>query len=216
MIVISLTVQIVRERNNTVRERNRADLQHAKLSNYEAAFASSTGRGELGEVALRRTVTAAGLIEGVHFHLQRESSGSSQGRPDLTLVLGNDRHMMVDSKCVIEPYWDALDAVDDSAQQTALGELVRRVRKHANELRGRQYDSAGKDLTGVILFVPTDAVATAAISTDPTLWQDLAAKTYFSVVLQACCSWRTAHMWLQQEPSLMRTSGESRLSQHKP
>lgn len=176
VIVIGLTVQFVRERNSTVRERDRADLHHAKLSNFEAAFASSAGRGELGEAALLRTVAAAGLIEGVHFHLQRESSGSSQGRPDLTLVLGNDRHMMVDSKCVIAPYWDALDAADDKEQKSALNTLVQSVRKHATELRGRQYDSAGNDLTGVILFVPTDAVATAAISTDPTLWQYLAAK----------------------------------------
>ena len=66
-------------------ERARTVEQQAALRRYEVAFASITGRGELGEQVLVETAKSLGLREGVHFSVQTDLAGGGAARPDLVL-----------------------------------------------------------------------------------------------------------------------------------
>ena len=147
-----------------------------ELRRYRETFASSHGRGALGEAVLVRTCETLGLRENVHFTTQTEISGSSHARPDLVLLLDGGRRLIVDSKCVIDHYWSAADAAaadDDLERNNALTTLVDTIRGHAKVLAGKRYDRSGADLGGVVLFVPHDGVAISACNHDPTLLPDL-------------------------------------------
>src|SRR5438270_10029882 len=56
-------------------ERSRVDQQQSALRRYEVAFASISGRGELGERVLVETARALGLREGLHFIQQADLAG---------------------------------------------------------------------------------------------------------------------------------------------
>src|SRR5699024_8445434 len=53
-------------------ERRKTDEQQAALRRYEVAFASISGRGELGEQVLIETARSLGLREGLHFTVQTD------------------------------------------------------------------------------------------------------------------------------------------------
>ncbi|PBC39511.1 hypothetical protein CJ179_36455 [Rhodococcus sp. ACS1] len=147
-----------------------------ELHRYRETFASSHGRGALGEAVLVRTCTSLGLRENVHFTTQTEISGSSHARPDLVLLLDGGRRLAVDSKCVIDQYWAAADAVaadNEAEHEKALTALVTTIRGHAKAVASRRYDRSGADLGGVVLFVPDDGVAISACNRDPELLHDL-------------------------------------------
>ncbi|MFC9839758.1 DNA recombination protein RmuC [Rhodococcus sp. NPDC127530] len=153
-----------------------------ELRRYRETFASSHGRGALGEAVLVRTCTSLGLREGVHFDTQAEISGSSHARPDLVLLLDGGRRLAVDSKCVIDHYWVAADAVaadNEPERDKALAALVSTIRGHAKVLAGKRYDRSGADLSGVVLFVPDDGVAISACNRDPALLHDLLSQGVF-------------------------------------
>lgn len=163
-----------------------------ELRRYRETFATSHGRGALGEAVLVRTCTSLGLREGVHFETQTEISGSSHARPDLVLLLDGGRRLAVDSKCVIDHYWAAADAVaadNEPERDKALAALGSSIRGHAKALAGKRYDRSAADLGGVVLFVPDDGVAISACNSDPALLHDmlsqgvyLAGPTAFAVI----------------------------------
>ena len=67
-------------------ERAKSDQQQLALRRYEVAFASISGRGELGEQVLLETARALGLREDLHFTLQTDLAGG--GRRDRTWCCG--------------------------------------------------------------------------------------------------------------------------------
>ena len=207
-----------RETTRADAERDRTTATENELLRYQTTFASIKGRGELGETVLTRTATAVGLRSDVHFTTQTEISGSSSDRPDLVLLLDGNRRVSVDAKCVVAPYWTAVETSDPLERDDSLKKLATTIRSHAKILIDRRYDRSGNDLSGVVLFVPTDAIATAALDADPTLLGFLVSNGVFLVgptgfaVLAAGARIASADRELRSDLSAMTASVSQALS----
>ncbi|MBM7771919.1 DNA recombination protein RmuC [Actinokineospora baliensis] len=150
-------------------ERRRSDGHQSALRRYEVAFASISGRGELGEQVLVETARALGLREGLHYTLQTDVAGGGAARPDLLLVVGDDRRVPVDAKMSMATWAEAVETDDAEERLDALRVHVRNIRSRAAELSGKGYQRWADAIYGTIMFVPSDAAVVAALDTDPTL-----------------------------------------------
>jgi DNA recombination protein RmuC len=150
-------------------ERARTDQQHIALRRYEVAFASISGRGELGEQVLVETAKALGLREGIHFTLQTDLAGGGAARPDLVLLVGDGRRVPVDSKASMACWAEAVETNDADERLDALRVHVRNIRSRATELAAKGYARWADAIYGTIMFIPSDAAVVAALDTDPNL-----------------------------------------------
>lgn len=161
-------------------ERARTAEQQAALRRYEVAFASITGRGELGEQVLVETARSLGLREGVHFTLQTDLAGGGAARPDMVLSVGGGRQVPVDAKASLAVWAEAMETDDPEERREALRVHVRNIRSRANELAGKGYQRWADAIYGSIMFVPSDAAVVAALDTDPQLLSWLLDKRVFA------------------------------------
>ncbi|WP_116104159.1 DNA recombination protein RmuC [Amycolatopsis thermalba] len=150
-------------------ERSRVDQQQAALRRYEVAFASISGRGELGEQVLAETARALGLREGLHYTLQTDLGGGGSAKPDMVLRVGGDRSVPVDAKASLACWAEAVETDDPDERMDALRVHVRNLRSRAAELAGKGYQRWADAIYGTVMFVPSDAAVVAALDTDPEL-----------------------------------------------
>ncbi|MFC4000342.1 DNA recombination protein RmuC [Prauserella oleivorans] len=150
-------------------ERARVDEQQAALRRYEVAFASISGRGELGEQVLVETARALGLREGLHFTLQTDLAGGGAAKPDMVLRVGGDRTVPVDAKASLACWAEAVETDDPEERLDALRVHVRNLRSRATELASKGYQRWADAIYGTVMFVPSDAAVVAALDTDPEL-----------------------------------------------
>ncbi|MEU6130525.1 DNA recombination protein RmuC [Saccharopolyspora sp. NPDC047091] len=160
-------------------ERARTVEQQAALRRYEVAFASITGRGELGEQVLVETAKSLGLREGVHFSVQTDLAGGGAARPDLVLAVGGGRQVPVDAKASLAVWAEAMETDDPQERGDALRVHVRNIRSRAAELSGKGYQRWADAIYGTIMFVPSDAAVVTALDTDPSLLSWLLDKRVF-------------------------------------
>ncbi|MDR7302747.1 DNA recombination protein RmuC [Haloactinomyces albus] len=160
-------------------ERARTVEQQAALRRYEVAFASITGRGELGEQVLIETARSLGLREGVHFTQQTDLAGGGSARPDMVLTVGGDRRVPVDAKASLAVWAEAMETDDPEERREALRVHVRNIRSRATDLAGKGYQRWADAIYGTIMFVPSDAAVVAALDTDPQLLSWLLDKRIF-------------------------------------
>nr|WP_208407366.1 DNA recombination protein RmuC [Amycolatopsis granulosa] len=150
-------------------ERSRVDQHQAALRRYEVAFASISGRGELGEQVLAETARALGLREGLHYTLQTDLGGGGSAKPDMVLRVGGDRSVPVDAKASLACWAEAVETDDPDERMDALRVHVRNLRSRAAELAGKGYQRWADAIYGTVMFVPSDAAVVAALDTDPEL-----------------------------------------------
>ncbi|MQA12454.1 MAG: DNA recombination protein RmuC [Pseudonocardiaceae bacterium] len=150
-------------------ERARSDEHQAALRRYEVAFASISGRGELGEQVLIETARALGMREGLHFTVQEDLGGGGSARPDLVLHVGGGRSVPVDAKMSMACWAEAVETGDADERLDALRVHVRNLRSRATELVSKGYQRWADAIYGTIMFVPSDAAVVAALDTDPEL-----------------------------------------------
>ncbi|MFD0486173.1 DNA recombination protein RmuC [Saccharopolyspora spinosporotrichia] len=160
-------------------ERARTMSQQAALRRYEVAFASISGRGELGEQVLLETARSLGLREDIHFTLQTDLAGGGAARPDMVLTVGGGRQVPVDAKASLAVWAEAMETDDPEERRDALRVHVRNIRSRAAELAGKGYQKWADAIYGSIMFVPSDAAVIAAMDTDPQLLSWLLGKRVF-------------------------------------
>ncbi len=156
-------------RAEVVAERARTDAHQVALRRYEVAFASISGRGELGEQVLVETARALGLREGLHFTVQTDVAGGGAARPDLLLLVGDDRRVPVDAKMSLAVWAEAVETDDAEERVDALRAHVRNIRSRAAELAGKGYQRWADGIYGTIMFVPSDSAVVAALDMDKDL-----------------------------------------------
>ena len=136
------------------------------------ALRQPTGRGQWGEMQLRRVVELAGMQEHCDFETQH-STTTDEGkklRPDLVVRLPGGKTIVVDSKTPMDGYLDALEASEDSVRDEALARHARQVRTHIQQLSSKNYTaqfSHSPEFT--VLFLPSESFFSAALQSDPSL-----------------------------------------------
>jgi DNA recombination protein RmuC len=145
----------------------------AETQSLATALRAPAVRGRWGEMQLRRTVEAAGMLEYCDF-VEQSSARDVDGkllRPDLVVKLPGARQVVVDAKTPLQALLDSLDeTLDDGERAAKMMEFVRHVRAHVAKLEAKAYwqqFSPAPDF--VIMFLPGESFYRAALEHDPTL-----------------------------------------------
>jgi DNA recombination protein RmuC len=153
-------------------------------------------RGRWGELALERILEAAGLTEGREYITQGRGLGlkSDAGgvqRPDVIVMLPEQRTMIIDSKVPLTGYERLIQAVDEADRVTAGAQFVRDVKAHIDGLADKRYQENDKLIAHdcILMFVPIEGALAAALTEEPELF------TY---------AWRR-HVVLVGPPTLLMT-----------
>jgi DNA recombination protein RmuC len=144
---------------------------HSETGKLARALRSPNIRGQWGEIQLRRVLESAGLVEGLHFDI-KESTQTEEGRltPDVIVKLPGGKNVVVDAKVALSAYLDAMDGDDETVRPAKLKEHAKQVKDHINRLANKSYWAhfqPAPDL--VVMFVPGEALLSAAMQHDPNL-----------------------------------------------
>ena len=168
------------------------DLARSTAS-LEGALRSRSARGMWGEVELARVLEASGMMRHVDFSEQRTigalvqrrgglgaaidsgSEAAGRSRPDVVVHLPGDGYLAVDAKAPMDSYLAATAVQgsgpqDEERRSDLLAAHAKALRGHVDQLAARRYDrTLGDSPELVVLFVPAEAVLSAALEADPAL-----------------------------------------------
>lgn len=165
---------------NEIRRLHEMSNQVSREANNLASAlrGNSKTQGDWGEMILETLLESSGLQKGIHFRIQEDfrTEEGAHVRPDVVLVLPDDKQMVIDSKVSLTAYANYVAAADDSdegVRKSALAAHVASVRKHIDELAGKSYQKlaeASPDF--VIMFVPNEPAFLTALQCDAKLWDE--------------------------------------------
>lgn len=152
-----------------------ADTQQGlqkETSQLVKALRQPTGRGQWGEMQLRRVVEMAGMQEHCDFQTQvnaKDNDGKSL-RPDLVVSLPGGQKIVVDSKAPMAAYLDAIETDDDKERDVCLARHASQVRTHIQQLSSKKYQEQFEQTPEfIVLFLPNEAIFSSALGQDSTL-----------------------------------------------
>ena len=174
----------------------------AKLVN--ALRAAPKTRGRWGEQQFKNLIEAAGLSAHVDFS-EEVSVTVEDGRlrPDFIINLPGDQQMVVDVKCSLVAYLNAVDQVDSALRDAHMADHARAMRTHADALGRKAYwEQFDKAPDFVIMYVPGDNFVTAALEADMDLWERAARNrviicgpsTFLPLARTLASQWRQAKL----------------------
>ena len=172
--------QEARERFSLGKELERLQQLNLRLSdeatNLTRALKGQKTQGNWGELILERVLEHAGLEKGREYQTQVSLKGPDGERfqPDVLIMLPGDKQVVVDSKVSLTAYQQFVAADDQVIGQAALKQHVLSLRNHVKGLAGKDYKRLEglHSLDFVLLFVPIEAAFSAALQTEPNLFQE--------------------------------------------
>lgn len=145
---------------------------HKETASLVRALRQPTGRGQWGEMQLKRVVELAGMQEHCDFETQHNTTDDEgkRLRPDMVVHLPGGKTIVVDSKTPMDAFLDALEATEDSVREEALHRHARQVRTHIQQLSSKNYTSQFDQAPEfTVLFLPSESFFSAALQSDPGL-----------------------------------------------
>ena len=133
-----------------------------------ALTTSAQTRGNWGEVKLRRLFEMAGLSEHVDFFEQVTLEDGS--RPDFVVRLPQEAVLPIDSKATGSHFLQALELDSGPQQDELLLKHAKAMKQRITELSAKAYQNTIEgEFDHVIMFIPSEAMAASAFSSDPEL-----------------------------------------------
>ena len=115
-------------------------------------------QGNWGEFILNRLLEVSGLLENHHYSLQQTFKDSDNKilRPDVTIHLPNDRHLIIDSKVSLLSYERFYNS--EEKDENHLKDFTSSIKEHIKNLKSKFYQEI-KDINTpdfVLMFVPIE------------------------------------------------------------
>lgn len=133
-------------------------------------------QGNWGEMVLQRILERSGLTLNQEYRLQ-DSVVSEEGKrlqPDVTILLPENKYLVIDSKVSLIDYERFANADDPMEQNSALKRHLQSIRNHVRDLGSKNYQQlygpGSPDF--VLLFVPVEPAFMIAVQNDAELFSD--------------------------------------------
>lgn len=137
----------------------------------DSALRNTSKRGTWGEASLRRVLEMSGLTKHIDFaeQVSLDTEVDESGAiPDVVVYLPNNAALIIDAKVPLDAYLQVKN-LEDTAQ---LKSHALAVQRHVTVLAKRQYaQKLTKSVDSVILFMPSEALVSASLEADPTLFE---------------------------------------------
>ena len=142
--------------------------------NLVTALKTSHTRGRYGEIALRRLVEFAGMMDQCDFQ-EQVSADTETGklRPDMIIRLPENRSVVVDSKVPLSAYLQIFETDDGEIQKRLMQQHAAAIRIHLKQLSGKAYWDQFSDAPDfVVLFMQIESSFGAALQEWPELIEE--------------------------------------------
>ena len=140
----------------------------------DALKGNSKVQGDWGEVYLETILESTGLVRGMHYLVQQnfKNEEGANMRPDVVLLLPEDRRIIIDSKVSLTDYVRYTEAETELDRRKAMEAHVESVRRHFVGLASKEYHRLTNSPDFVVMFVPTEPAFLEALKADNTIWSD--------------------------------------------
>jgi DNA recombination protein RmuC len=134
-----------------------------------SALKTSTSRGRYGEIALRRLVEFAGMLEHCDFEEQVSTEGETgRLRPDMIIRLPENRRVVVDSKVPLASYLEIFETEDQGLQKQLMDKHIVAIKAHLKQLGSKAYWDQFPDAPDfVVMFMQIESSFGAALQVWP-------------------------------------------------
>jgi len=140
----------------------------------QALKGDSQKRGSWGETQLEKTLQMSGLIEDAHYEKQTSlvDAAGRRKQTDFLIKLPDDKHIVIDSKVSLAAYDRAVAAENDEQLERALKEHVRAVKRHIDDLKGKDYTNliGIRSPSFVLMFMPIEPAYIEALKYEKDLF----------------------------------------------
>jgi DNA recombination protein RmuC len=149
------------------------NIVSAEANNLATALKGQAKKqGNWGEVILESILQKSGLVKDREYFIQKniKDDEGNNLRPDVLVNLPDNRIIIIDSKVSLVAY-DRFSSADKSEEQAIfLGEHLKSIRGHIDDLQGKNYDNLEASLDFTMMFIPIEPAYLIAIQGDPELW----------------------------------------------
>jgi DNA recombination protein RmuC len=136
----------------------------------------SKTQGDWGEMQLEMLLEKAGLLRGVHFHMQASFAdhNGQQKRPDLIIQLPDNKQLIIDSKVSLAAYEQFFNQNDPLSKKRFLSAHFESLKSHFKNLSEKNYTGLYQINAPdyVIMFIPIENALTVALQEDSRLFTD--------------------------------------------
>ena len=123
--------------------------------------------GKWGEIVLERVLEASGLRKDEEYKVQ---AGSSEGRPDATVFLPDDRCVYIDSKTSFASWEGYVNSDNEYEKEVHLKQFIDSTKAHITGLAKRDYSADEKSPDYVLMFIPIESCYAMLFCDDCALW----------------------------------------------
>ena len=126
-------------------------------------------QGRWGELVLERILEVSGLRKDEEYFTQKSFDGK---KPDVVVVLPENRCIFVDAKTSLNHYDDYINALDEIERETQLKLFKESIKTHISGLAKKEYQEienfASPDY--VLMFIPIEGCYNLLFADDAQLW----------------------------------------------
>lgn len=136
-------------------------------------------QGSWGEVVLEKILDMSGLrkdidyiVQGADLKLKHADGGGSHLKPDVIVMLPEERHIIVDSKVSLTSYERFCAAATEAEKALCVRDFTASIKAHVQGLEQRRYQDTEKLGTPdfVLMFMPIEGAYALAMHEDSSLY----------------------------------------------